>query len=79
MSELMNKEKKMNAMSTHRTRYVTVFIRPAWGASTGSTDGVASCPIGTLTRLIAAQSPSSTGARDGAVDTLPTCSDDRSF
>lgn len=62
----------MTAMITHRTRQVAVLVPPARGAGAGSVDGVAGRPVGTLTRLIAARSPSTAGARDGAVHTLPT-------
>jgi len=54
------------------TRSIAVLGPPARRAGAGSVDGVAGPLVGTLTRLIAAQAPKTTGAGDGAVHALPT-------
>ena len=59
--------------ATHRTRVVAVLVLPSGSTGASPVDWVAGRPVGTHTRLVAAQPPGSTGAGDGAVDPLPSC------
>lgn len=60
-----------NQRQTYRAGLVTELSLPARRAKAGPIHGVAGCSVGTVTRLVAAEAPTATGAWNGTICPLP--------